>query len=173
MRTALGFAIHEEGTIRFHNRVCVLAVEELKKKILDEGHKTPHSIHLRGNKLYKDLKHTFWWSNIKQEVADYLAKWLTCQRVMVEYQRLVGLLQSLDASEWKSDLLSMDFTVGLAALTQKENNAIWVIVNQLTKTAHFIAMENTWTLDRLSQPYPKEIIRLHRVPSSIVSLSRH
>ena len=53
---ALGFMIHKDGTIRFHNRVCVLAVAELKKKILDEGHNTPHSIHLGGNKLYKDLK---------------------------------------------------------------------------------------------------------------------
>ena len=51
-----GFVIHEGGTIRFHNRVCVSTVVELKKKILDEGHNTPHSVHLGGNKLYKDLK---------------------------------------------------------------------------------------------------------------------
>ena len=51
-----GFVIHEDGTIRFHNRVCVPAVESLKKKILDEGHNTPHSVHPGGAKLYKDLK---------------------------------------------------------------------------------------------------------------------
>ena len=53
------FVIHEDSTISFYNRVCALAVEELKKKILDEGHNTPHSVHLGGNKLYKDLKQTF------------------------------------------------------------------------------------------------------------------
>ena len=53
---ALGFVIHEDGTIRFHNRVFVPAVAKLKKKILDEGHNTQHSVHLGGNKLYKDLK---------------------------------------------------------------------------------------------------------------------
>jgi len=58
------FVIHEDGTIRFHNRVCVSMVEELKKKILDEGHNTPHSIHPGANKLYKDLKQMFWWSNM-------------------------------------------------------------------------------------------------------------
>jgi len=52
---AHGFVIHEDGTIRFHNQVCVLAIEELKKKILDEGYNTPHFMHPGGNKLYKDL----------------------------------------------------------------------------------------------------------------------
>ena len=57
---APGFVIHDNGTIRLHNRVRVPAVEEPKKKILDEGHNTPRSIHPGGNKLYKDLKQTFW-----------------------------------------------------------------------------------------------------------------
>jgi len=56
---ALGFVIHEDGTIRFLNWVCVLAVEALKKKILDKGYNTPHSIHHGGTKLYKDLRQTF------------------------------------------------------------------------------------------------------------------
>ena len=55
-RKGLRFVIHENSTIRFHNRVCDSAVEELKKKILDEGHNTPRSMHLGGNKLYKDVQ---------------------------------------------------------------------------------------------------------------------
>ena len=50
------FVIYEDGTIRFHNQVCVPAVAELKKKILHEGHNNPHSVHLGENKLYKYLK---------------------------------------------------------------------------------------------------------------------
>jgi len=53
---APGFVIHEYGTITFHNQVCIPTVIELKKKILDEGENAPHSIHLGGNKSYKDLK---------------------------------------------------------------------------------------------------------------------
>jgi len=56
MGKAPRFVIHEEGTIQFHNRVCVPAVEALKKKIPDAGHNTPYSVHPRRNKLYKDLK---------------------------------------------------------------------------------------------------------------------
>jgi len=89
---ALGFVIHENGTIRFHNRVRVPAVGALKKKILDEGHNTSHSIHPGGNKFYKDLKQTFCWSNMKQEVAEYVVKCLTCQQVKIKHQRPVGLL---------------------------------------------------------------------------------
>ena len=89
---APGFVIHENGTIRFHNRVCVPAVEELKRKILNKGHNTPHLVHPRGNKPYKDLNQTFWWSNMKREVVDYVARCLTCQRVKIEHQRPAGHL---------------------------------------------------------------------------------
>jgi len=77
-----------------------------------------------------------------------VAKCLTCQRVKIKHQRPAGLLQPLDVPEWKWDSMSMDFMVGLL-LTQRKNDAIWVIVDRLTKTAHFIAMRNTWTLDQL------------------------
>ena len=80
---APGFVIHDDGTIRFHNRVCVSIVDALKKKILDKRHYTPHSVHPGVNKLYKNLKQTFWWSNMKKEVVDYVAKCLTCQRVTI------------------------------------------------------------------------------------------
>jgi len=62
----------------------------------------------------------------------------------------------------------MDFVMGLP-LTQRKHNAIWVIVDRLTKSAHFIAMRNMWTLDQLARAYLKEIVRLYGVPSSIMS----
>ena len=65
----------------------------------------------------------------------------------------------------------MDFVVRLP-LTHRKNNAIWVIVNRLvnrlTKAAHFIAIKNTWTLNQLAHAYLEEIVRLYRVPNSIV-----
>ena len=62
----------------------------------------------------------------------------------------------------------MDFVIGLP-LTQRKNNAIWVIVDRLTKSAYFITIRNTWTLDQLARAYLEEIVRLRGVPSSIVS----
>ena len=129
--------------------MCVPSIKAPKKKILDGGHNTPHPVHLAGNKLCKDLKQTFWWSNMKQEVVDYVVKCLTCQRVKIEHQRPAWLLQPLDVHEWKWDSMSMDF-VGGWPLIHWKNNVIWVIMDRLTKTAHFIAMRNTWTLDPIS-----------------------
>jgi len=74
----------------------------------------------------------------------------------------------MDVPQWKWDFVSMDFVIGLP-LTQRKHNSIWVIVDRLTKSAHFIAMKNTWTLDQLARAYLEEIVRLHWVPSSIVS----
>jgi len=62
----------------------------------------------------------------------------------------------------------MNFVVG-PPLTRRKNNAIWVVVDRLTKVAHFIAKRNTWTLDQLARLYLEEIVRLHGIPHSIVS----
>ena len=97
-----------------------------------------------------------------------MAKCLTCLRMKIEHQQPAGLLQLLDIPEWKWDSVSMDFVAGLS-MTQRKNNAISVIVDRLTETAHFTAMRNTWTLDQLARAYLKEIVRLHGVPSSTVS----
>ena len=80
----------------------------------------------------------------------------------------MGLLQLLDVPEWKCDSVSMDFMVGLPWIKRK-NNMIWVVVDRLTKTTHFIALRNTWTLDQLALSYLKKIVRLHGVPSSMAS----
>ena len=104
---------------------------------------------------------------MKQEVADYVARYLTCQRVKIEHQQPAGLLQPLDIPEWKWDSVFVDSVVGLP-LPQRKNNVIWVIVDRLTKATHFIAMRNTWTVDHLARAYLEEIVRLHGVPTSIV-----
>ena len=163
-----GFVIQEDGTLRFQGRLCVPNDEKLKKRILEEAHSSPYSIHPGGNKMYKDLRQVYWWSNMKQEVAEYVAKCLTCQRIKIEHQRPAGLLQPLDVPEWKWDSVSMDFIIGLPRST-KGMNAIWVIVDRLMKSAHFLAMKNHSSLDQLAELYVNTIVRLHGVPSSIVS----
>ena len=74
----------------------------------------------------------------------------------------------MDVPEWKWDSVSVDFVVSLP-LTQRKNNAIWVVGDRLTRTTHFIAMQNTWTLDQLAMESLEETVRLHGVTSSIVS----
>ena len=60
----------------------------------------------------------------------------------------------------------MDFIMGLPLLASKRN-AIWVIVDRLTKSAHFLLIHDTWGIERLAQLYVKEIVRLHGIPKNL------
>ncbi|XP_074303395.1 uncharacterized protein LOC141637886 [Silene latifolia] len=90
------FEIHFDDSLRFAGRWCVPDNDELTRKILTETHSTPYSVHPGRDKLYKDLKKTFWWSKMKKEVAEFVARCLVCQRVKVEKKRPQGKVQSLD-----------------------------------------------------------------------------
>ena len=97
-------SIHADGSLRYKGRWCVPNIPNLKKRILDEAHLTPYSVHPGGDKLYKDLKIYFWWPHMKQQVAEYVSKCLTCQKV--NYECNTPLV-------WKWDSISMDFISGL------------------------------------------------------------
>jgi hypothetical protein len=76
---SLGFSEDEEGLLWYKGRICVPNVKELKYKILREAHESAYSIHLGGNKMYHDLKATYWWYGMKRDVAEYVALCDTCQ----------------------------------------------------------------------------------------------
>jgi hypothetical protein len=76
----------EEGVLWYKERVCVPNVKELKDKILREAHESAYSIHPGGNKMYHDLKATYWWYGLKRDVTEYVALCNTCQRVKAEHQ---------------------------------------------------------------------------------------
>ena len=162
------FEIKGDGGLRYKGRWCVPKDDELKKRILEEAHNSPYSVHPGGDKLYKDLKKTFWWPNMKKDVAEFVARCLTCQKVKFEHRRPQGKIQSLEVPEWKWDSISMDFVVGLPR-SRKGNNMIWVIVDRLTKSAHFIPMKDTWNKKELANAYVKNVLTLHGVPKDIVS----
>ena len=105
---------------------------------------------------------------MKKDVAEFTAKCLTCQQVKVEHQTPAGKLHPLSIPEWKWEKITMDFVTNLPK-TQKGNDAIWIIVDRLTKSAHFLPIHWGCSLDHLSQRYVNEIVRLHGIPISIVS----
>ena len=125
-------------------------------------------MHPGSTKMYQDVKQRFWWSGFKRDVAKYVSTCLTCQRVKAEHQRPGGVLQPLPIPEWKWEDISMDFITGIPRTTNGYD-AIWVIVDRLTKSAHFLAIKVSHSIEQLAQLYVKEVIRLHGVPKSIVS----
>jgi len=105
---------------------------------------------------------------MKKDIGEHVARCLNCQQVKYEHQRPSGLLQQMTIPEWKWERITMDFVVGLPQ-TLRKFDAVWVIVDRLTKSAHFIPVVTTYTSGRLAQIYIQEIVRLHSVPISIIS----
>jgi hypothetical protein len=158
----------EEGALWYKGRICVPNLKKLKDKILREAHESAYSIHPGGNKMYHDLKATYWWYGMKRDIAEYVALCDTCQQVKAEHQRPARLLQPLQVPEWKWEEIAMDFIVGLPR-TQSGYDSIWVIVDRLTKVAHFIPVKTTYLGPQLAELYMSRIVCLHGVPNKTVS----
>ncbi|XP_062112467.1 uncharacterized protein LOC133823622 [Humulus lupulus] len=153
--------------LKFNGRICVPAREDIKNKIMNEAHNTPYTVHPSSTKMYRSLREHFWWPGMKKDVAQYVARYLTCQMIKAEHQRPGGELQPLEIPEWKWEQIAMDFVIGLPR-TSKGYDSIWVIIDRLTKSAHFLPVKVTYTGDQLAEAYVQEIVRLHRIPISIV-----
>ncbi|WVZ92669.1 hypothetical protein U9M48_038715 [Paspalum notatum var. saurae] len=119
-------------------------------------------------KMYLDLKTDYWWKGMKADIARYVARCDVCQKVKAEHQKPAGLLQPLPIPIWKWDEIGMDFVIGLPR-TPKGNDAIWVIIDRLTKTAHFLPVRTTYNGAKLAQLYIENVVKLHGIPSRIVS----
>ena len=105
---------------------------------------------------------------MKKSIAEFVAECPNCQRVKVEHQKPGGYMQCIDLPIWKWDMINMDFVTGLPR-TARKFDSIWVIVDRLTKSAHFLPVKTTYTVEEYSKLYVKEIVRLHGVPTSIIS----
>ena len=105
---------------------------------------------------------------MKRDVTEYMSKCLTCQQVKAEHRFPTGLLNPLQIPHWKWDNITMDFVSGFP-LTQQKHDFVWVIVDRLTKSVHYILVRIDYSMDRLAELYVDESVRLHRVSLSIVS----
>ncbi|KAF8051006.1 hypothetical protein N665_1827s0001 [Sinapis alba] len=156
------------GTILVNGRISVPNNQELKEEIMRQSHKSKFSIHPGLNKMYRDLKRYYHWVRIKSDVAEWVAKCPTCQLVKAEHHVPSGLHQNLPIPEWKWDLITMDFVTGFPT-TRNQKDAVWVVVDRLTKSAHFLPSRKVDGVDQIVRIYMDEIVRLHGVPASIVS----
>ncbi|GKC85123.1 putative reverse transcriptase domain-containing protein [Tanacetum coccineum] len=118
--------------------------------------------------MYHDIKKLYWWPNMKAIIAEYVGKCLTCSRVKAECQKPSGLLVQPEIPMWKWERITMDFVSKLPK-TSIGHDTIWVIVDRLTKSAHFIPTRATDSMETLTRLYIKEIVSRHGVPISIIS----
>ncbi|GJX52304.1 putative reverse transcriptase domain-containing protein [Tanacetum coccineum] len=162
------FEIRPDGTRCIKNRSWLPLFGGLRDLIMHESHKSKYSIHPGSDKMYHDIKKLYWWPNMKAIIAEYVSKCLTCSRVKAECQKPSGLLVQPEIPMWKWERITMDFVTKLPK-TSTGHDAIWVIVDRLTKSAHFIPIRATDSMETLTRLYIKEIVSRHGVPISIIS----
>jgi hypothetical protein len=101
-------------------------------------------------------------------IAKYVAECDTCHCMKASHLKSLGVLQPLSIPLWKWDDISVDFIVGLP-LTARRKDSIWFIVDRLTKTAHFIAVHTTYSVQQYSEIYMDQIVCLHGILRTIIS----
>ena len=89
---------------------------------------------------------------MKKEIAAYVARCDNCSRVKAIHLKSAGLLQPLSILGWKWEEISMDFITGLS-MTQQGHDSIWVIVDRLTKSAHFVSVNTTYHTRKYAKLY--------------------
>ncbi|GJR52225.1 reverse transcriptase domain-containing protein [Tanacetum coccineum] len=157
----------EDGSLHYMDRIWVPLVGGVRTKIMDEAHKTRYSMHPGADKMYYDLRDMYWWPGMKKEIAIYVSKCLTCAKVKAEHQRPSGLLQQPEIPEWKWEKIAMDFITKLPR-SSSGHDAIWVIVDRLTKSAHFLEIQEDYNMEKLARLYIDEIFARHGVPTWII-----
>nr|GEX24131.1 putative reverse transcriptase domain-containing protein [Tanacetum cinerariifolium] len=156
------------GTLCLINRSWIPCFGDLRTLIMHEWHKSKYLIHPGSDKMYQDLQKLYRWPNMKDEIATYVSKYLTCAKVKAECQKPSGLLVQLVIPVWKWENITVDFVIKLPK-TSTGQDAIWEIVDRLTKYIHFLPMKETDLMEKLTRQYSKEVVSGHEVPVSIIS----
>nr|GEW36834.1 reverse transcriptase domain-containing protein [Tanacetum cinerariifolium] len=149
--------LETDGTLCLRNKSWIPCFGNLRTLIIHKSHKSKYLIHPGSDKMYQDLKKLYWLPNMKAKIATCVSKYLTCARVNAECQNPFGLLVQPMIPVWKGENFIMDFVSKLPK-TSSGQDAIWVIVDRLTKSAHFLPMKETDSMEKLTRQYLKEVV---------------
>ncbi|GJS60769.1 reverse transcriptase domain-containing protein [Tanacetum coccineum] len=132
-----------DESLYFMDRIWVPLIGCVRTVIMDEAHKSRYYVHPGADKMYYDLRDMYWWPRMKRDIATYIP-------------------------EWKWENITMDFITKLPR-ARSRHDAIWVVVDRLTKSAHFLAISEDYSMGKLARLYTDEIVMHHGVPVSIIS----
>ena len=162
-----GFSVYD-AILRYGPQLCVPTRDDLRNYIMKEAHTSAYTIHPGANKMYQDLRLQYWWNGMRRNISDFVTRCLMCQQVKIEHQRPAGKIQPLEILVWKWEEVTMDFVVKLPTTTGGYDS-IWVVVDCLTKSAHFLPVKMGYTVRDYAKLFLQEIVRLHGVPIVITS----
>jgi hypothetical protein len=147
--------------------LCLSKQSKLKSTILSELHATPTVGHSEFTKTYDGVKHYFFWDGMKHDVHNFVVECDVCQCNKGKIVKSSSTLQPLPIPPaiWRD--ISMDFIVGLPKSGNKL--VIVVVVDRISKYAHFCALQNPFTTSTVAQLFMNQVFKLHGMPHSIVS----
>ena len=143
-------------------------IPKIKLLIFNEIHKTPYLGHPGYHKTITMLQKDYFWPNMNNELVEYIAKSFECQQVKTKHQHPSSLLQPLPIPSWKWEIISLDFITGLPR-NQNLNDLIMVVIDKLSKAAHFIPVKTTYKVSNIANIFMKQIFHLHGIPKVIIS----
>ncbi|KAL8118331.1 hypothetical protein AgCh_016023 [Apium graveolens] len=157
----------EHDVLKYKGRVVLPKDSVLLNKFLQDYHDSPMGGHSGDLKTYQRLAANWYWPGMRKQVATYVKACLTCQQSKTSSLSPAGLLQPLPLPDKVWEDLSMDFIEGLP----KSNgaDAILVVVDRLSKYAHFISLKHPFSAPTVAAIFIREVVRLHGFPSTIVS----
>eukprot|EP00253_Pinus_taeda_P020616 PITA_20616 len=162
------YKLNKDGMIHFKQRLYVPSQDKIKNLIMDEFHVSHYAGHPGYQKMITAIRKEYFWPGMKKDIAEYLSRCLECQQIKAEHQHPAGLLQPLLIPEWKWEIISMDFITGLPK-TKKGNDSIMVIVDKLSKAAHFIPVQSTYKAPQIAHVFMQNVFKLHGLPKVIIS----
>lgn len=157
----------QQGVIRLHNRIWIGANTALQTKVISALHQSVVGGHSGIMATYQRVKKIFAWTGLRVAVEDFVRKCSICQHAKHENQRPAGKLQPLPIPELPWQDISMDFVEGLPKSDGFE--VIMVVVDRLTKFAHFVPLKHPFTAAQVAQALWDHVIKIHGVPLTIVS----
>lgn len=155
------------GLICYKNRVVVPPQSHIIQQLLREFHDSQLGGHSGVLRTYKRLAQQFYWPSMHRIVHDYVSSCDVCQRAKSETLSPAGLLQPLPIPNQVWDDITMDFIEGLPQ--SNGNNTILVVVDRLSKSAHFLALAHPFTAKLVAEKFVTGVVKLHGMPRSIIS----
>ncbi|GAU25040.1 hypothetical protein TSUD_155140 [Trifolium subterraneum] len=158
---------YKQGILFYENRLVISSQSKLIPILLLEFHSTPQGGHSGFYKTYRRIVANLYWIGMKNTIQEFVRQCDICQRQKYMASSPGGLLQPFPIPEQIWEDISLDFIAGLPKSKQFE--AILVVVDRLSKYAHFIPLKHPYTARSIAEIFCKEIVRLHGIPLSIVS----
>eukprot|EP00253_Pinus_taeda_P004481 PITA_04481 len=162
------YELDDAGRIYFKKRLYVPNQSRIRNLIMDEFHTSHYTGHPGYQKMITAIRKEYFWPGMKKNIVEYLARCLECQQIKAEHQHPAGLLQPLLVPEWKWEIISMDFITGLPR-TKRNNDSIFVVVDKLSKAAHFIPVQSTYRAAQIAHIFMQNVFKLHGLPKTIIS----